>query len=94
MIDDAEHPFLSIVSGLARPMIEGWVLAAKGHPSTEAMSKPAVMTAIADAGITPESREAYVEVIERSAMQRQGHSLKGWLDEARETFAKVLGANI
>ena len=91
----AEHPYMSIVGGLARSMIEGWVLAANGHPNTEAMSKPAALAAIAAAGLEAKSREAYVEVVEHSEMQlADGHSLKVWLDEARQAFAKVLSPEI
>jgi hypothetical protein len=84
-------PSLRVAGRLARPTIEGWVLAASGHRDSDRLDKDEALAAIETAGIQRKSRDAYVVVIQRSALDlSEGHSLAVWLGDVRAAFVGIL----
>jgi hypothetical protein len=71
------------VGQLARPCLEGWVLAAAGETGTEAMSKAAAQRALAERCDLKDTA-AFVDIIDSAtSFAPDAHNLRAWVDEAR-----------
>lgn len=77
-------PTLAVIGGLAKPTIEGWVLALKGYGKTDELSK-AKAAAIVDELEILKSTAAYVEVVTCGSLDDAracAPSLDAWLAAA------------
>lgn len=82
-----------VIGGLACPCLEGWVLALKGGRDTDTMSRRKAKADLAAHGVTLGDPEAYVEVVERAALDDlppRSASLAEWLDTATTVLALAI----
>jgi hypothetical protein len=77
-------PTVAIIGRLAKPMVEGWILALSGDADTDKLSKPKANARIVELEIEHKSTAAYVAVVETAdlAHGRRAPSLCAWLDTA------------
>lgn len=82
----ARSPDLAIVGGVAKPTLEGWILALRGDPRTDELSPSRANDRIAALGLGGKQAEDYVAVIERADLAHLPdgcQSLQTWLQRAR-----------
>ena len=79
-------PQLVMIGGVAKPALEGWILALRGVRDTDAMSRKRTLEKLRELAIAEKQVEAYVEVIEAAdldALPPGSDSLRDWLAIAR-----------
>ncbi len=89
---DAKLPG-GIVGGVARPVLEGWMLALLGRHNTDELRKAAALREMAERGYAKQAA-AYVEIVDASDISRipaGAQSLHDWLGDARSVFAPLDG---
>jgi hypothetical protein len=89
----AEWPHIALIGGVAKPALEGWILALAGETGTDTMSRRRSLEKLQERGIPAKDSEAYVEVIEQSNLQRLRpgcDSLTRWVSCATSTFDQAL----
>ena len=85
---------IEVIGGVAKPAIEGWILALRAVPGTDAMSRSRAEEHLAGQEIDVKSTDHYVDVIERAEFGEPPHfglpsgteSLRAWLAVAHEVL--------
>jgi hypothetical protein len=91
----ATWPDIGVVGGIARPCIEGWVLALAGTKNTDEMSRPRCDLELEARSIESGhgSVEAFVEIVEEAdlaSLPNGCDSLITWLDRARAVLPRAI----
>jgi hypothetical protein len=87
----AEYRYeLSIVGGMARPKLEGWILCLRGVARTDDMSRVRVDRELAAAEVELKSTDQYVAIAEACALPTGDGSLPTWLARADATFRRLI----
>lgn len=82
---------LTIIGGLAKPTLEGWVLAAIGHPNTDELSKRKAIS-ILQQEVGRKDTDAFAESVRNSTSPLPDRgSLGAWVRDARGAFLKHIG---
>jgi hypothetical protein len=89
---------IDVIGGVAKPAIEGWILALRAVPGTDEMSRSRARTYLAEHGIDAKSNADYVDVVERAALGKPHHfglpagaeSLRVWLAIAYEVLTRLV----
>jgi hypothetical protein len=94
-IEQARELFqmLVILGGVARPAIEGWVLALLGIRDSDALSRARAIELLRDGAIAEKKASGYVEVVNAADLDRLPvgcSSLADWLTTARTHLGRVL----
>jgi hypothetical protein len=75
-----------VIGGVARPAIEGWILALLGVGHTDDMSRKRTLEELKARGVDEKHPAAYVAVVEASEVANLPSgcdSLHGWLESAK-----------
>ncbi len=86
-------PLLEIIGGIARPALEGWLLALLGERDTDEMSRARANQRLAERDTSLKSSAAYVAVIEEASLESLPpgcDSLRDWLEVARAGLSRVI----
>lgn len=86
-------PTIEIVGGIARPALEGWILALLGERDTDEMSRARASQRLADRDTSLKSSAAYVALVEEAQLDQLPpgcDSLRDWLTVAREVLPRVI----
>jgi hypothetical protein len=91
----AAYPSVGVIGGLAKPCIEGWVLALAGVKQTEAMSRPRCDSELANRDLlaAEPAVEAFVAIVDRAnldALPNGCDSLTTWLARARAVLSPAV----
>lgn len=94
----AESWPIDVIGGVARPAIEGWILALCAVPRTDEMSRARTLAHLAEHGIGAKSTADYVDVVEQAELgePRQfglpagAESLRAWLTTAHEVLTRLV----
>lgn len=89
---------IEVVGGVAKPAIEGWILALRGVPNTDAMSRRRTKEHLAEKDVDLKSTDHYVHAIEDAALGEPPHfglppgaeSLRAWLAMAHAVLARLV----
>jgi hypothetical protein len=85
---------IRVIGGVAKPAIEGWILALRAVPGTDAMSRSQAAVHLARHDIGLKSTDHYVDVVEQVDLEQPPHfglpfgaeSLRAWLATAHEAL--------
>lgn len=80
------YPQISVMGGMAKPALEGWILAMIGEANTDEMSRARTVQKLGERGIEAKSAEAYVAVVEEADLDKLPNgcdSLRDWIELAR-----------
>jgi hypothetical protein len=88
-IEKAEmtYPAVAIIGGVAKPAIEGWILALLGEANTDEMSRLRTLERMKNRSVEEKNADAYVAIIEAASLDsvpRGCDSLIRWLEVARK----------
>ncbi len=86
-------PMLVVIGGVARPAIEGWVLALLGVRDSDAMSRTRALEFLRARAIEEKKASAYVEIVnaaELDSLPVGCDSLAGWSSTARTHLGRAL----
>ena len=94
----AEDWPIEVIGGIAKPAIEGWILALCAVPRTDEMSRARTLAQLAEHGVGAKSTADYVDVVERAEVGEPGHfglpsgaeSLRVWLVTAHEVLTRLV----
>lgn len=91
----ASYPGIGVIGGIARPCIEGWILALAGVKGTDEMSRPRCDRELANRELLADEPavEAFVAVVERAdlgALPNGCDSLAAWLARARAVLTAAI----
>lgn len=94
----AESWPIEVIGGVAKPAIEGWILALCAVPRTDKMSRDRTLAHLAEHGIGAKSTADYVDVVEQAELGEPGHfglppgaeSLRAWLATAHEVLTRLV----
>jgi hypothetical protein len=83
---------IGVIGGIAKPAIEGWILALRGIPGTDAMSRSRVSAQLTGHEVEIKSTNDYIDVIEQARVGESpnfglpsgAESLCAWLAMAHE----------
>jgi len=89
---------IEVIGGVAKPAMEGWILALRAVPNTDAMSRTRTKQHLADHGVDLKSTDHYVRVVEEAALGEPEHfglppgaeSLRAWLATAHEALNRLV----
>jgi hypothetical protein len=84
-------PELKIVSGIAVPCLEGWLLAVLETPGSESLSKSGAIQLLAKAGVAKKDTAAMVEFVRRhgiSHVPEDATTLRVWIETARAALSE------
>ena len=89
---------IDVIGGVAKPAIEGWILALRAVPGTDEMSRRRAMAHLAEHGIGIKSTADYVDVVEqaefgeppRFSLPAGAESLRAWLATAHDILARLV----
>lgn len=89
------HPHVGVIGGIARPCIEGWVLALAGVKDTDEMSRPRCDRELERMSIKlgHAAVDAFVAIVDQAdlgSLPAGGGSLVTWLDRAREVLPRAI----
>jgi hypothetical protein len=95
--EDSGWP-IDVIGGVAKPAIEGWILALRAVPHTDAMSRTRTATHLIEHRIDLKSTDQYVEVVEQARLGEPPHfglpsgteSLRAWLATAHEVLHRLV----
>ncbi|HEY4244909.1 MAG TPA: hypothetical protein VGM88_34075 [Kofleriaceae bacterium] len=82
-----ENLAIEVIGGVAKPALEGWILAMRGHRKTDELSRSKCKEHLEAAGVVLKDTRGYVAVIEAAELETlpEGcESLGRWLARARE----------
>lgn len=86
-------PTVQVIGGLARPALEGWILALLGERNTDEMSRARANERLASSKTQAKNAETYVAVIESASLDDLPpgcESLGSWLAQARKVLALAI----
>ena len=97
-IHDESEWFVAVVGGVAKPALEGWMLALQGIAGTDAMSRSRAQERLHTSTIKPKSTEDYIAIVEQAelgaaphfGLPSGGESLRQWLASAHEVLNRVV----
>jgi hypothetical protein len=97
-IRDESGWLIDVIGGVAKPAIEGWILALCAVPRTDKMSRDRTLAHLAEHGIGAKSTADYVDVVERAELGEPDHfglpsgseSLRAWLTNAHEVLTRIV----
>lgn len=89
---------IGVIGGVAKPALEGWILALRAVPGTDDMSRPRALEHLSEHGIGAKSTADYVDVVERAELGEPDHfglpsgaeSLRVWLANAHEVLTRLV----
>jgi hypothetical protein len=89
---------IEVIGGVAKPAIEGWILALRAVPNTDAMSRRRTKEHLTEQGIDFKSTDHYVQAVEKAALGEPRHfglpsgaeSLRAWLTTAHEVLNRLV----
>ena len=89
---------IDVIGGIAKPAIEGWILALRGMPRTDKMSRDRTLAQLAEHGIGAKSTADYVDVVEQAELGEPdqfglpsgSESLRAWLATAHEVLTRLV----
>jgi hypothetical protein len=98
-VRDESGWLIGVIGGVAKPSLEGWVLALQGVPGTDAMSRARAREQLLSIEVEAKSTADYVDIVEKAALGELPHlglppgceSLRGWLAMAHEVLNQVVG---
>jgi hypothetical protein len=88
-----KFPMVVVIGGVARPAIEGWILALRGLRDTDAMSRDRTIEQLKALKIDVKTPEAYVEIVETAdlgAIPPGCESLTDWLAIAQNRLGEAV----
>lgn len=86
-----ERLALRIAGGVAKPALEGWLLALLGESRTDELSRGRVAERLEEHGVAGKKAEDYVGLIEQADLamgERGSNSLRQWLERARAALGE------
>jgi hypothetical protein len=89
----AAYEGLAIIGGVAKPAIEGWILALHGIRDTDRLSRAKAKTALEEQDVSLKSTEDYVAVAETADLEKLPSgcdSLCTWIRRAREELGAAI----
>jgi len=94
----AESWPIEVIGGIAKPAIEGWILALCAVPRTDKMSRDRTLAQLAEHGIGAKSTADYVDVVEQAELGEPDHfglpsgaeSHRAWLATAQEVLTRLV----
>jgi hypothetical protein len=97
-IRDESGWLIDVIGGVAKPAIEGWILALRAIPGTDEMSRRRTTVHLAEHGIGIKSTADYVDVVEQAELGEPHHfglpsgteSLRVWLATAHDVLARLV----
>jgi hypothetical protein len=89
---------IDVIGGVAKPALEGWILALRGHHDTDEMSRARTRERLDEASIELKSHAHYIEIIEAASLGPPPSfdlppgtaSLQQWLAKAHEVLNRVI----
>lgn len=89
---------IDVIGGVAKPAIEGWILALRAVAGTDEMSRPRARAYLVEHGIDAKSNADYVDVVEQAELGEPDHfglpsgaeSLRAWLAIAHEVLTRLV----
>lgn len=97
-IRDESGWLIDAIGGVAKPAIEGWILALRAVPRTDEMSRARTLAHLAEHGIGIKSTADYVCIVEQAELGEPRHfglpagteSLRAWLATAHEVLTHLV----
>lgn len=94
----ADEVTIDAIGGVAKPAIEGWILALRAVPRTDEMSRARTLAHLAEHGIGIKSTADYVDIVEQAELGEPRHfglpagteSLRAWLATAHEVLTHLV----
>lgn len=95
--DESKWP-IQVIGGVAKPALEGWILALRGIPGTDDMSRSRTRIHLAEHQIGFKVTAHYVDVVARADLGEAPHfglptrteSLRSWLATAHEVLHRLV----
>ncbi len=89
---------IEVIGGVAKPAIEGWILALRAVPNTDAMSRGRAKDHLVEHDIGHKSTDQYVEVADEAVLGEPpdfglppgAESLRAWLETAHEILNRLV----
>jgi hypothetical protein len=89
---------IDVVGGVARPAVEGWILALRGTRDTDSMSRQRTLDGLAAMAIDAKSTTQYLEVIDAAILEAPAtfglppgtESLQVWLSSAHGVLTRLV----
>jgi hypothetical protein len=89
---------IDVIGGVAKPAMEGWILALRAVPRTDEMSRPRALAHLAEHGIGAKSTSDYVDAVEQAEIGEPpnfglppgAESLRTWLATAHEVLTRLV----
>jgi hypothetical protein len=89
---------IHVIGGVAKPAIEGWILALRAVPDTDDMSRARAAALLAEHEIDPKSTEHYRAAVAQASLGKSPHfglprgaeSLRAWLAVAAEVMRQLV----
>jgi hypothetical protein len=88
-------PQVDVIGGAAIPVLEGWILAMRGHRGTERLGKASAQSKLEQEGIPRKDTAAMVQVastVTLEGLPPDAPSLRRWLDVAIEVLPRRVRA--
>ncbi|TMQ07356.1 MAG: hypothetical protein E6J90_43685 [Deltaproteobacteria bacterium] len=97
-IRDHSGWLVEVIGGVAKPALEGWILALRAVPGTDAMSRSRTKAHLAEHQIAFKSTAHYTEIVEQAELGVAPHfglppgaeSLRAWLSTAHEVLHRLV----
>jgi hypothetical protein len=97
-IRDKSEWKIEVIGGVAKPAMEGWILALRGVPNTEGMSRRRAKEHLTEHDIDLKSTDHYVDVVEEAALGAPpdfglpsgAESLRAWLATAHAVLDRLV----
>lgn len=97
-IRDESDWLIDVIGGVAKPAVEGWILALRTVPDTDSMSRARALSHLTDQEIDAKSTDQYVEIVEQAVLGAPHHfglprgteSLRAWLATAHEVLNRLV----
>jgi hypothetical protein len=86
-------PDVLVIGGIAKPAIEGWLLALLGMRDTDSMSRERTLEELRRKGLPEKQPVAYVELVEHAELEGIAvgcDTFTTWLDRARTNLARAI----
>lgn len=89
---------IEVIGGVAKPAMEGWILALRGVPNTDEMSRRRAKEHLTEHDIDAKSTDQYVGAVEDAALGEPpnfglpagAESLRAWLATAHEALDRLV----
>jgi hypothetical protein len=97
-IRDESEWLIAVIGGVAKPSLEGWILALQGIADTDAMSRSRAQEHLRTSTLELKSTDDYIAIVEQAelgaaphfGLPSGGESLRQWLASAREVLDHVV----